>query len=561
VKHLVRIIGISRKQWRWMVAGGALTVAVIAVNCLLMALSGWFITSMAIAGIQGVAFNYYFSSGAIRFLAISRTIGRYVERLTTHEAAFRMLADLRVWLFRRLEPLAPAGLERYGSGDVAGRLRGDVDALEGLYLRIVAPLTGGAASILLGTLFVACWSSAVAAILFISLLAAGVLIPLVSRRLSVAPGRRSAVTAGELRTAVTEGVQGLEELLLLGALERHAQRIDRLSALLVRDQEQLARTSALSLAGSVACSGLGAGALLLAGGIEVHHGLLAGPSLVMLLLFTAAFFEAAALMPQAMQQVPAAIESSRRILELTDSPPPIPDPVQPAPPPVGTAIMFRDVSSAYIPGLPVLERFCLEVPPGGRTALTGPSGSGKSTVVEIVLRLRPYLGSVTVGGVEVRDMAAEDLHAMIAVLPQRPHLFNTTIRGNLLVADPDADDDTLLGVLADAGLETWISTLPQGLDTPVGEAGTALSGGEARRVALARTLLRAAPIMVLDEPTEGLDSVTEMAVIERLAERTRGITLLLISHRPACLALADRIVRMPVWSTPSGMMTPDSPGV
>jgi ATP-binding cassette subfamily C protein CydC len=176
--------------------------------------------------------------------------------------------------------------------------------------------------------------------------------------------------------------------------------------------------------------------------------------------------------------------------------------------------------------------------------LTGPSGVGKSTVAEILLRFRPYGGSVTVGGGEIRDLAADDLHGLIAALPQRPHLFNATISDNILLGNPEAEDDKLCEALEDAGLAAWIAALPLGLDTPVGEGGSAVSGGEARRIALARALVKDAPIMILDEPTEGLDAVTEQEVVARLAERTRGKTLLVITHRPACLALADRVVRM-----------------
>lgn len=541
---LFRILGIARGQWRWMAIGIVLSVVVIIANSLLMALSGWFIASMAVAGVNGLSFNYFFASGGIRFLAISRTVGRYIERLITHGAAFRVLAELRVWLFRRLEPLVPAGLEHYAGGDVAGRLRADVDALESLYLRIAVPLAGGGIAILLGGLFVAIWSIGSAVALLIFLLGAGVFLPLLARRLAEVPGRRSSELAGELRTTVTEGLLGVEELILLGAVERHAGRVDRLSARLVAEQERLGRIGGLAQAGSVMCAGFGLAAVLLVGSGQVNSGVLPGPSLVMLLLFAAAIFEAAGQMPSALSMIPAAGEAARRILELADAPAPIPDPAQPLPVPGTTGIIFRNVSCAYTSGLPVLQGFNLEVAQGARVALTGPSGVGKSTVAEILLRFRSYSGSVTVGGTEIRDLAADDLHGLIVALPQRPHLFNTTIRENILLENADVTDDTLNQVLVDAGLAAWTATLPLGLDTPVGEGGTAVSGGEARRIALARALVKDAPIMILDEPTEGLDSVTEQEVVSRLTERTRGKTLLVITHRPACLALADRIVHM-----------------
>lgn len=546
MRSLLAILRVAGSQWPWMAAGIVIGVVAMAANAALMALSGWFIASMAVAGVTAVPFNYFFPAAAIRALAILRTVGRYAERLVTHEAAFRILAHLRDWLFRRLEPLAPAGLERYTGGDVAGRLRADVDALESLYLRIVAPLATGAAAMVLAVLFAARWSVPAALALLACLIIAGVVLPLIARRLAEEPGRRSAELSGELRTAVTEGLQGAEELILLGAAERQAARVDGISVRLVAEQERLGAIGGLTLAGGVACGGLGVAAVLYAGSTSVAAGLISGPALVMLVLFAAAAFETAGGMPAALQLVPAAREAVRRIRELADAPVPVPDPSLPEPLPAGTGIAFRDVSSAYDPALPVLNGFNLEIPPGRRVALAGPSGVGKSTVAEILLRFRDYAGSVTVGGAEIRDLAADELRGLMAVVPQRPHLFNATIRENIMVGNPGAGDDELRRALEDAGLAAWVASLPLGVETPVGEGGSAVSGGEARRIALARALVKDAPILVLDEPTEGLDAGTEGEVVARLAARIVGKTVLIITHRPACLALADHVVRLPL---------------
>lgn len=542
MRELLQILAVARHQWWWMAAGILLGVLVIAANTLLMALSGWFIASMAVAGLSGVPFNYFFPSAAIRGLAIVRTVGRYAERLTTHEAAFRVLADLRVWLFRRLVPQAPAGLERYAGGDVAGRLRADVDALESLYLRILAPLVTGGLSILGAVLFASFWSPAVAGVLLVFLLLAGLLLPLWGRQLAAAPGGQSAELAGELRNAVTEGLLGAEELILLGAAELQAQRVDGLSARLVATQDRLGAIAGMVQAGSIACAGAGVVAVLLAGGAAVSAGGLPGPSLVMLLLFAAAAFEAAGPLAVALQSIPAAARSARRISVLADAPEPVPDPAIPFPLPAGAGIVFHDVGCAYDPALPVLQRFSLGIGEGERVALTGPSGIGKSTVAEVLLRFRAYTGSIAVGGVEISDMVGDDLRSLIAAVPQRPHLFNGTIRENILLGNPAADAEALRSAMEDAGLADWIAALPQGLETPVGEGGSAVSGGEARRIALARALLKDAPILLLDEPTEGLDAATERLVVSRLVDRTGGKTVLVITHRPACLALADRVV-------------------
>ena len=214
--ELLRILQPASHQWRWMLAGIGLGVAVIAANAALMAVSGWFIASMAVAGVAKVSFNFFFPSDAIRLLAILRTVGRYAERLVTHEAAFRILADLRSWLFRRLIPLAPAGLERYASGDLSGRLRADIDSLESLYLRIIAPICSGLVSILPAGLFMAWFSTTAALAVLALLLVAGLLLPLWTLRLAQQPGQQSVELAAALRNQVSQGLQGAEELLLLG---------------------------------------------------------------------------------------------------------------------------------------------------------------------------------------------------------------------------------------------------------------------------------------------------------------------------------------------------------
>ena len=548
--ELIRILAVAHRQWPWMAAGIFLGVAVMIANTLLMALSGWFIASTAVAGMTGVSFNYIIPAAGIRAFAIIRTVGRYMERLVTHEAGFRVLALLRVWFFRRLEPLAPAGLERYTSGDVAGRLRSDVDALESLYLRIVLPLVTGGSAMVLAALFVAARSRSAAAALLVFLLGAGLFLPLLARRLAAQPGRRAVEVAGDLRAAVTEGLQGGEELLLLGAVELQAARVEHLSTQLVKEQEKLAGIGGLTMAGGVACAGLGLAAVLSCAGSAVGAGELAGPLLVMLVLFAAASFEAAAGMPTALQLVPGCRESIRRIRELADAPLPVPEPVIPAPLPAGSGIVLRDVSFAYDPALPVLEKFSLGIPQGVRVALAGPSGCGKSSVAELLLRFRPYRGSITIGGTELRNLAADDLLRLIAAVPQRPHLFNTTIRENILLANPAATDDQLRRALETAVLADWVASLPEGLETRVGEGGSEVSGGEARRIALARALVKDAPIVILDEPTEGLDLATERMVVSRLAEQLQGKTVLIISHRPVCLELADSVVRMAPPSVP-----------
>lgn len=540
MKALLRVLRPAGRQRFWMLGGIALGVAVISANTLLMALSGWFIASMAVAGAAKASFNFFFASATIRALAILRTVGRYGERLVTHEAAFRILADLRVWLFKRLIPLAPAGLERYASGELTGRLRADLDSLESLYLRILAPLTTGFVAILLASLFAAQWSTAAAVTLLGLLLISGLALPLLVLRMAREPGVQSAQTAGELRSQVTQGLQGAEELLLLGATEQHCSRVEQLSRMLIAQQLRLGSINSLTLSGVTLLSGL---CLVLLGLVlipEVRLQQISGPDLVMLLLFSAACFEAVGPLSHSLHLIPAATESIRRIEELATAEPPLKDPLQPQGT-TGSSIKLDQVSLAHANGVSVLERFSLKVAAGERVAVIGPSGSGKSSLIELLLRFRPYQGSVQIGGAELRELMPDQLSELVSAVPQQPHLFNSSIRANILLGRA-VGDEQLQAALHTCCLEGWISRLPDGLDTEVGETGSAVSGGEARRIALARALVAGTPILLLDEPTEGLDGVTEQVVVQRLQKHLVGTTVLVVTHRPAPLALADRII-------------------
>lgn len=526
-----------------MLLGVLAGVAVIAANSLLMAVSGWFIASMAVAGVTKLSFNYFAPSAAIRAFAISRTVGRYLERLITHGAALRLLSQLRVWLFLKFAPRSPGVLEKYSTGELAARLRGDIDSLENLYIRIVAPLATGTLAILGSTLFVACWSSSAAVALLFFLAVSGVLLPLAAVRLAEVHGRKSARLSGELRRAVTDGIAGGDELILLGAVDIHLQKVDKLSAELVAEQKSLAIKGAIISSGNLLSAGAGVAAVLLLASLSVLSGEIQGPHLVMLLLFSAAAFEASGGMSAAMMHFPAAAESARRILEIADADSPVPEPLTPAGAPADFSLRCRKLTFSYGENL-VLKGFDLDLPPGGRVALTGRSGIGKSSAAEILLRFREYQGSATFGCRELKEYAADDLRSCISALPQQPHIFNSTIRENIIVANPEASAEEIASAIHAAVLDEWVAGLPDGLETRTGEGGAAISGGEARRVALARALLKDAPVYILDEPTEGLDAATEAKLLARLDQRLKGKSLLLITHRPQPLGIVDKVIRM-----------------
>jgi ATP-binding cassette, subfamily C, bacterial CydC len=290
-------------------------------------------------------------------------------------------------------------------------------------------------------------------------------------------------------------------------------------------------------------AGAGVAAVLLLAALSVLSGEIQGPHLVMLLLFSAAAFEAAGGMSAAMLHYPAAAESARRISELAAADPPVAEPLIAAAAPLEYSLNCREVNFSYGENM-ILRGFALHIPVGGRVALTGRSGSGKSSLAEILLRFREYDGSISLGGRELKEYAADDLRHVISALSQQPHLFNTTIRENITLANPGASAEQIAAVVYDAALDVWIESLPEGLNTRVGEGGCEISGGEARRVALARTLLKDVPFYLLDEPTEGLDAVTEQLLLARIDKRLTGKSLLLITHRPAPLQIVDRVVSM-----------------
>ncbi len=541
MKDLHRLLALFAPYRGWMLAGIALALITLLANVGLLALSGWFIAAMGLAGATGVSMNYFTPAAGIRGLAIARTGGRYLERLVTHEATFRLLAELRVWFYEHLEPLAPAALQAYRSGDLLSRIRGDIDTLDHFYLRILAPVVVALFGVLIFTGFLAWHSPRVALVTLILLLAAGVGLPLWVHRLAEPLGRRLVEQSAELRSSVIDGVQGLGELTVYGQNASQAQRIEVLSNGLIDAQLRLARLNGLSQA----ALGLGANlalwsALLLAIPL-VTRGELPPPNLAMIALFTLASFEAVLPLPMAFQVLGETLAAARRLFAIVDETPTVHEPEGVSPIPQGFDLRFEQVHFGYRDEQPVLSDLSLQIAAGERVAIVGESGAGKSTLLQLIVRFwAPQRGDIRLGGHELSAFRGEDLRRHIAVVSQHTHLFNTSIRANLRLADPEASDEALEMACRAAQVHDWIVTLPQGYDTFVGEAGTRVSGGQARRIAIARALLKDAPVLLLDEPTEGLDPVTEREVMTALDRLMRGRTVLLITHRGVGLEMMDR---------------------
>ncbi len=543
---LWRLFGLLRSQRGWMLLGLAMALLSTLSGIALMAVSGYFITSMALVGAGGVAINYYTPAALIRLFAILRTGGRYAERLVTHEATLRMLARLRVWLFGRLVPLAPAALVELRSAELFSRLRADVDALEHAYLGVLIPLLVALVVILVVMATTVVYLPTLSLPLLLLFLLGGALLPVWMLRQSRVPGAIVVTCNETLRALAVDGLRGRAELALYGAEDAHAAKLSAVAARLRQAQRQLDRLQALGSGGVMLAAQLAVLATLLWGVAAKGGGLLAGPGLVMLVLFVPAAFEAIAPLPEAWAQLGTTLASARRIFTLADTPVPVPEPGPPSPPIDRYDLRMRGVRLRYGAQSPwVLDGIDLDLAQGRRMALVGVSGAGKSSLVGVLSRLYPCEGSITLGGTSFDAWHGDDLRAQIAVVEQRPYLFDASLRDNLRLARPEATEAQIQKAIELAQLSDYVASLPQGLRTWVGEDGIRVSGGEARRIAIARVLLADPPILVLDEPTEGLDAGTVTRLYAALDAAMKGRSVLLITHRLGGLAkLVDDVATM-----------------
>ena len=457
-----------------------------------------------------------------------------------------MLANLRVWLFGRLVPLAPAGLGELRSTELFSRLRADVDALEHAYLGVLIPLLVALVVVLVVVVLSALYLPVLSLPLLLLFIVAGAWLPRWALRRGQAPGEIVVACDEALRELASDGLRGRAELALYGAEDAHAAKLVAVSERQRRAQRQLDRLQALGGAGVMLIAQLAAVCTLILGLSALRSGGLAGPELVMLALLVPAAFEAVTPLPEAWAQLGATLASARRVFDLADTPVPVPDPVAPSPVIHRHDLRLRDVRLRYADTGPwVLDGVDFDLPQGRRIALVGVSGAGKSSVVGALTRLYPCAGSITLGGTPLDAWRGDDLRAQIAVVEQRPYLFDASLRDNLLLARPEASETELAAVIQLAQLGEYVAALPQGLRTWVGEDGVRVSGGEARRIAIARALLANPPILVLDEPTEGLDAGTVAQLYAALDAAMRGRSVLLITHRLGGLAaLVDEVATL-----------------
>ncbi len=528
---LLRIAALWRNHAGVLLLGVVVTLASVAAGIALMVFAG----AAVAAALTGAALAVPL---LLRLTGPARVVLRYFERLVSHAATFRALADLRVWFFRGLARRAAGGLGFRQAGDMLSRLVADVEALDGLYLRIVLPAAAALAIVPAASLLTGAHSAWLGAAVGGLLLAAAFLLPWLAALGASGAGRRLAAAQADLRIAALDTFAGLREVRAFGAERRMAARIAANEATLLEVQDGVARRVALAQAGGLLCTQLALLAVLVSG--------LAAPLQVAAIFLVIAGFETIALLPRAGLTAGTAVAAAQRVLETAEGPEALPDPAHPVPAPAHGALRFEGVHFAWTPDAPpVFAGLSLEIPEGARVALLGPSGGGKSTLAALTLKVvAPQAGRITLGGVDLADMAAADLRHRIAWLSQSTHLFDDTIRGNLLLGRPAAREPELWDALDRAAIGTWVRSLPDGLDTWLGEGGAQVSGGQGRRIALARALLSKAPILILDEPGAGLDADTERAFLTTLFAEAGGRTVILIAHRLLGVERLDRIWRL-----------------
>lgn len=538
---LRRLLIFAIPSWKWIGLALVLGFATVGSGVGLMMTSAFLIAKAALH--PSIAVLQVAIVG-VRFFGLARGIFRYLERLVSHNVTFRLLARLRVWFYQKLEPLAPAGLERERSGDLLSRAVADIETLENFYGRVLAPpvvavLTAGLMMLLLGPLS---WPAALSFLGWLGI--AGMVIPLIVVRRNRQYNRDLIRVRSELRVNQVDMIQGLGDLLIYGGADAIQSRIHQLQDRIHKIQTRQASIQGWQEGLTGFCQYAAVVSALWLAIPAVSAGALDGVYLTVIAFGILAAFEIIPPLEQAALHLESSREAGERLFEMVDRPVPITVPRSPKPVPEDAALIFQHVGFTYPEAVhPALEDISFQFPPGQKMAIVGASGAGKSTLVQLLLRFREWdQGDILLNDISWRQFHPEAIRSEMAVLSQNAWLFNGTLRENLLLAQPAATDEELKTALEQTQLWKFVARHRDQLNLTVGEQGLRLSGGERQRLALARCILQNRPIMVLDEPTIGLDSITEAAFLKTLFAVTRNKRLILITHRLKGLAPFDEIL-------------------
>lgn len=553
MRVLLPFLVLYRRHWIRMTLGILLSILALGASIGLLALSGWFLAASALAGmtIAAKTFNYMLPAGGVRGLAIGRTATRYFERVVSHDATFRVLTRLRVFCFSRLIPLSPGGLARFRRTELLNRLVADVDTLDHIYLRLISPLLSALVVIGSTTLLLSLLDTRLALTLGGIMLALLLILPVIFYHAGKPIGRDITAQRSRYRVQLVEWLQANAELVLFGALRRVREQLDATERQWQQRQAQEASLAAWSQSLVVLASGLTAVLMLWLAAEHVGGNPHPGALLALFVFVTLAAFEALAPVASAFLHLGQVMASAERVQDVISQTPPVQFVTEPedkasagetaANP--ALQLNIQHVTFGYTPDQPVLRDVSLYLAAGERIALLGKTGCGKSTLLNLLTRAYdPQHGSIALGDTDIRLLPESQLRQAISVVSQRVHIFSATLRQNLLLGDPRASDAHLSDVLRDVGLDTLLDG--EGLDMWLGDGGRPLSGGEQRRLGIARALLHNAPLMLLDEPTEGLDADTEHKILALLETHSRGKSVIAVTHRLSGLDQYDRICVM-----------------
>ncbi len=479
----------------------------------------------------------------VRFFGISRAVFRYLERIMSHELSLRLLADLRGSLARAIHRLGPAGVASFRAGDLVGRVLDDVDEIQHVFVRVIAPPLVAIVIFVATALLALIWFPASMVTILVPLLIAAIVVPWVTHRAGAVAGRGVAHERGRMIGQTVEIIEGAPVIVALG-------EEDRMLATANRSDERVAaaerRTAWLHGLGDAAILVLVGGALvgtLWVSAVAVEAGSLDGVMVAVLAMLAITPFEAVAPLPAAFERLGRSLGAADRLFEVVDAESPTAPPESPTAIPDDPEIRVDGAVVIASAGERILGPIDLSIRPGERLGIIGETGAGKTTLAHLLRRFRdPDEGSVSIGGINLADVASDDLRAFVGYEDDRAFLFGGSILGNVRIGDSTASDDDVRAVIDRVGLGQWIETLPDGLQTDVGEGGEAVSGGQRRRLALARALLANFPLLILDEPISGLDPTTAEAVMNDILSASNDQALVLITHRPVGLDRMDEII-------------------
>ncbi|PME28979.1 cysteine/glutathione ABC transporter ATP-binding protein/permease CydC [Vibrio sp. 10N.286.55.E10] len=543
MRDLLPYLKLYKKHWFGLSLGMLLAFATLSASIGLLTLSGWFISASAVAGltIARETFNYMLPGGGVRGLAMSRTAGRWGERVVSHNATFKLLTDLRIFFFKKLAPLIPGRISNLRDADLLNRLVADVDAMDHVYLRLVSPVTVGVLGIFFLTLFLMWFDSSLGLILGSILLIMLLVWPILFYKLGKRNGGELTQNKADLRVTTLDWIEGYSELTLFGAEERYRNAILETQQKLMANQFVNANLTGMASAALMLFNGLTLVLMLWLAADGVGDNA-PDPFIALMAFATMASFELLMPIAGAFQHLGQTLSSARRLNEVILSEPEVQFAEEKLDINKPLDITFSNVTFNYPDSeRSVLNAVDLTIPATNKVAIVGQTGSGKSTLIQLLTRYwDPKKGYISIAGIELTQWNESQLRESISVVSQRVDILNGTLRDNLLIAKPDANDDHLANILKDVGLEKLLEN--NALDSWLGDGGRQLSGGEKRRIGIARAILHDAPILLLDEPTEGLDKQTEQSIMALFEKHFEGKTVIFITHRLIGLESMDSIV-------------------